>query len=463
MAVLVNQFCSMTIFYLLSAFLLKRDFGEINWSMAILLTSYTILSFGLDQVVIKKIAAGNNTASLLTLYTAHVLIAGLIFYGLLVASYFIFPAFFSQHQLLLILGIGKFMIFLSIPFKQIFTGLEKFRPLFFMTICANVFRLIALTTFAFLKWLDLETIIIIFVAGDLAELLLCFFIGEKVAKINFRTHFSIKKYVAILKESLTQFGVVIFSSAMARFDWILLGILAGTVVLAEYSFAYKVYEIATLPLLIIAPILIPRFTKLFQSPSGHEYQNKLTRFFILLRLEIIVACGIALALNILWEPVINFITDNNYGTVNSKTIFILSLSMPFIYFNNFLWTINFTQDRLRLVLIIYGVTFLINLIADFILIPFFQAEGAALGYLLAIIVQSLLFLKITKLEGLHTISLKLLLVPVIALVSWMVTSFIFISVPFVFISSLFLFSILLFFSRIFHRTDLVAVKTIIRL
>jgi O-antigen/teichoic acid export membrane protein len=463
MAVSLNQFCGLAIFYLLSAFLLKQDFGEINWSLAILLTCFTILSFGLDQVVVKKIAAGNHAASLLTLYAAHVLMVGFLFYGLLLACYFIFPVLFNEHHLLLVLGIGKFMIFLSIPFKQLATGLEKFRPLFFMTVCSNVFRLIVLTAFAFLNWLDLKTIIIIFVAGDVAELLLCLFIGGKIVKINFRAYFSVKKYVAILKESLPQFGVVIFASAMARFDWILLGILAGTVVLAEYSFAYKVYEVATLPLLIIAPILIPRFTKLFQSQADHQYHYKLNQLFILLRLEIIAACCIALGLNILWEPVINFITDNNYGTVNSTTILILSLSMPFIYFNNFLWTINFTQDRLRLILIIYGTTFFVNLIADFILIPFLQAEGAAFGYLLAIIVQSLLFLKITKMEGLHKISLQLLLVPVIASGSWMLVSFVFISVPFVLISSLLLFLILLFFSRVFHRKDLLVVKAIVRL
>ena len=55
---IINQVCGLVIFYVLSVFFSKDDFGEINWSLAILLTAFSILSLGIDQLVVKKIAEG---------------------------------------------------------------------------------------------------------------------------------------------------------------------------------------------------------------------------------------------------------------------------------------------------------------------------------------------------------------------------------------------------------------------
>src|SRR5947208_16056116 len=109
--VIINQVCGLLIFYVLSVFFPKKDFGEINWSLAILFTSFAVLSFGIDQVTVKKIAAGENAHAVVSLYITHVLLAGGLFYSLLLSAYFIFPPFFQHHNLLIFLGIGKLLNF----------------------------------------------------------------------------------------------------------------------------------------------------------------------------------------------------------------------------------------------------------------------------------------------------------------------------------------------------------------
>lgn len=89
----------------------KKEFGEINWALAVLLTAFGILSFGIGQIAVRRIASGSNAARLLSIYLVHVLIAGSLFYVLLFLSSFIFPSFAGQHNLLLFLGIAKLMIF----------------------------------------------------------------------------------------------------------------------------------------------------------------------------------------------------------------------------------------------------------------------------------------------------------------------------------------------------------------
>ncbi|GAC1447908.1 MAG: hypothetical protein NVSMB7_08990 [Chitinophagaceae bacterium] len=53
----------------------------------------------------------------------------------------------------------------------------------------------------------------------------------------------------LLKESLPQTGVVLFTAIMSRLDWILVGLLVSGSKLTEYSFAWKALEMSTLPLL----------------------------------------------------------------------------------------------------------------------------------------------------------------------------------------------------------------------
>jgi O-antigen/teichoic acid export membrane protein len=175
-----------------------------------------------------------------------------------------------------------------------------------------------------------------------------------------------------------------------------LGILTSSIIVANYSFAYKVFEVATVPLLVIGPLLIPRFTRIFKEGDTETAGDKITHLLLLLKFEIIIAGLIALGLNILWIPVIDFITAGKYGMVNKSTILILSACMPFLYFNNFLWTISFAKGQLKQIFRIFLVCFIVNLTATVALIPFLNAEGAAVAYLLSVMIQSVLFFKICR-------------------------------------------------------------------
>ena len=457
--VIINQVCGLVIFYVLSVCFSKSDFGEINWSLAILLTVFSILSFGMDQLMVKKIAAKENPAFILSIYQFHVIVTGIAFYAFILIAYLIFPSLFLTHGLLLFLGIGKLMIFFASPFKQVANGLEKFKALFFMSICSNVVRGTALLSLVFFSELNLRIVILIFVVGDLAELILSIFISKKYLKVPFSIKWNKKFYFSLLKESLPQAGVVIFTSAIARFDWILLGILASDIALANYSFAFKVFEVATLPLLVIAPVLIPRITRIFhQKEKNHS--EKINDLFVLLKFEIIIASFVALLLNILWVPVIDLITHGKYGIVNHNTILILSASMPFIYINNFFWTINFSKGKLNLIFYVFFITFLINVAGNIFLIPYFSVEGAAVAYVISISAQSALFWTKTSISEVKKNILALLSVPVFAVAAGSLSINAFDNIIVIFLLSIFIFFLLLLFTRVLGKNDWLVFKKI---
>jgi len=167
-------------------------------------------------------------------------------------------------------------------------------------------------------------------------------------------------------------------------------LISTSVILAEYSFAYKVFEISTLPLLALGPLLLPKFTRrLTGGGSGEGSDDK--ELQVLLRVEMIVASFIALLLNMLWMPFIDRMTGGKYGLVNVGNLFILSTGMPFLYLNNFLWSLNFAQGRLKLIFTISMIAFLVNFSGDILLIPIWQGFGAAIAYAAATMIQTLLY------------------------------------------------------------------------
>ncbi len=396
--VILNQLFSIIIFYITSTYFAKNIFGEINWCLAVLMLIFSILGSGIDQIAIQKIASGNDATGFQKAYLFHVLLTGISFLTLLLVAGFYIRNISERFNLLLLLSISQLFTFIASPFKQIANGREKFRSLLMMSTSANLIKASILSAMAIMKSLSIYQFALIYIISSLVELMVCFHISRTIFPSKIEIGCSRKEYDELIKESAPQLGVIIFNAAIARLDWILLGILSSSVVLADYSFAYKAFELSAFPLLIIAPVLLPKISRWYGNAGSEKWSEKLKSLFLLARLEIILACYLSLILNIVWAPVIDGITGNKYGTVNSYTILLLSCSVPFLYANNILWSVNFAQKRLKLILTVFTLTFAVVCIGDAMLIPFFRGEGAATAYLTAIITQTFLFVKRTAIH-----------------------------------------------------------------
>jgi O-antigen/teichoic acid export membrane protein len=416
----INQLFGVLMFYVLSVNLNKDSFGLINLALTVVFTAFNILSFGIDQTVVKKVANGDNARSVLSIYIFHVVFTGILFYGVLLLGKMFFAGDALLYRLILFVGAGKLMIFFSTPLKQVSGGMEKFKLQAYMLVVSNIVRGSALIALALTHLLSINNIMWVFVAGDTLELLFSIYLFKKNINISIAPRWNKAEYGLLVKQSLPQVGVVLITSALARFDWLFIGFMVSAVKLAEYSFAYKVFEISTLPLLAIAPLLIPRFTQLFKNESYNVDNLKL-----LIRAEMVIATFTGLLLNMCWNPLIDQLTVNKYGAVNSHTIFILSLCLPFIYVMNFFWTIYFVQNRLRMILQVFLITFGVNVIGDLLLIPFFKNEGAAIAFLASCVIQAILFSSKNKITALNGSLLTLLKCTACALISGILAKFLF--------------------------------------
>ena len=413
-----NQVSSLVIFLITSAYLLKNVYGELNWCIAIITVIISLLSFGMEPIIVKKVAAGGDIRETAGLYILHTLFTSLLFVTVVLIMFIVTSSFFKVHSTFTLLALSFLLTYLASPFKQLANGKQWFHYLATMSTISNLLRAGCLLLLILTNSFTLYALLLIFVGSSLIELIVsAWLMLKKTGVALLKLSWNREKYFSLIKESLPQLGVTIFNSSLARFDWIFLGIMTSALITADYSFTYKVFELCTMPLFIIGPLLLPRFSRLFSREEQHNIQDKKERLFTLVRLEIIIASSIALVLNLTWTPVIDTITSNKYGAVNVYTIFILSCSMPFLYITNFLWTVNFSQGHLKLIFGIITITFFLNITGNIVLIPLWQGTGAAIAFLGATVVQTIIYMRKTRFPDLYKIWLPLIICMAAAILS----------------------------------------------
>jgi O-antigen/teichoic acid export membrane protein len=159
-------------------------------------------------------------------------------------------------------------------------------------------------------------------------------------------------------------------------------------VTADYTFAYRAFEVARLPIMIVGPIILPKFARLFNSNNDKlaaQKKRQVNKFF---SLEIFFAIFMVLCLNIIWGPGIDLITKGKYGYSNSLIFFILSLCIPLQFTINLLWTLTFSAKRYKSVTIVTFITAVVNIVLDVALIHFYGGAGAAIAFLLSVCIQT---------------------------------------------------------------------------
>jgi O-antigen/teichoic acid export membrane protein len=391
--VILNQALGLLVFILTSRFLSKPVYGELNWSLAILTFVTTILSLRLEQIIVRKVAAGDDGSKMLTLFAGHTFFFGLLFYVSLFLGSLIFPSFFKQHDLLLVLAISQLVSFFSSPFKQLANGKEHFSSLAVMSSISNLVRAVWLLGIVLFAVLTIQQVLIIYIVSAVIELLISIYIVQYRLKITISSRWALKDYFVLLYESLPQMGAVFLNACVARLDWILLGIFSTTIITAEYSFAYKVFELCPVPMLILGPVLLARFSRYFSTHEEDDLVKRKKELGFFIRYAMIIATLLPLLLNIVWTPMIDALTNNKYGAVNKNTFLLLSFCIPFQYMINLLWTIQFAQNRLKLIFRITAVSCIIIICGDLFMIPLLNATGAAIIYLLATATEYILYLR----------------------------------------------------------------------
>lgn len=395
---LAIQLLGVAFFYIVSLYLDKDSFGILSWCNAVAVTLNLVLSLGMEQVVLRRIAARRGRSDwAAAAYFLHTGVTSLSMLLVLCLLGWYLPGS-GKLQLLPWLFAAQSAVFVATPFKLLLNGRERFAPYALIALLANGTKIGLVCLTLQQGTLDLRQVSLILLGCGLFELAAAwaytrFFTG-------FRLRFRWLAYRKLIRESLPQFVFILFDSSLSRIDWILMGLLCADAVTGEYSFAYRAFEVARMPSLIQSMVLLPRAARLMQKDSllGAAQNRRLGHLFPLV---IFAALGMIAVLNLLWTPVVDAITDNKYGAVNAWVFLVLSICIPLHLAINIWWCFAFSARKYARITRISVLSAVVNLGANLVLIPLYGGMGAATAFLLATLLQVFLFRRLSAEVGVH--------------------------------------------------------------
>jgi O-antigen/teichoic acid export membrane protein len=393
---LAIQVLGIFFFYFISLYFSKDNFGLISWANAISMFLTTLLSFGLEQVVIRRIAVSKTSDWAAAAFMLHAFLGSIIMLLIIFLLHFLFKTQTSLAYLPLFFT-AQAIIFIASPLKQFLNAKEKFAPYGIIALLSNFAKIMAAIVLQRKGILSINSIIYVLIVSAVFEFaaLLFYILNNRTFHFSFRSRLS--AYRKLIKEASHQYIAVIFDSSLSRMDWILLGIMSTNAITADYSFAYRAFEIARLPIAIIAPVILPIFARMLTQNNKLDPGKKDTMKDIF-AIEMFVAISLVILLNIIWVPVISSITHGKYGASNSIQFFVLSLCIPLHFFINFLWTLSFAGKKYRQVSTITIISAVSNVALNLMLIPMYGGKGAAIAFLLTCIIQATGYYKLVSKE-----------------------------------------------------------------
>jgi len=115
-----------------------------------------------------------------------------------------------------------------------------------------------------------------------------------------------------------------------------------------------------------------------------------------MKMEVVLACFIILVANILWTPLVDSFSNGKYGSSNALIFMLLSVCLPLHFLINLFWTLIFSAKKYRYITIATIVTAVLNIVFNLSLIPFLGGVGAAVAFVLATVVQTIVYAYIVR-------------------------------------------------------------------
>jgi O-antigen/teichoic acid export membrane protein len=312
-------------------------------------------------------------------------------------------------------------MYVGSPLKQLLNARDNFLPYGIIAFISNVLKLVFAVIVYKCNFLSVRSVAYILIATAVVEVISLLIYIQVKSPLKFR----IRKqaYLKLIKEAFPQYMAGLFDSSLSRMDWILLGILSTNAVTASYSFAYRAFEVAKLPLTIIAPIIMVKLARMAQQ-GGRPDKAKGELINQMLHAELFLSVFIFLMLNILWGPVVTQLTHGKYGDSNASQFLFLSACLPLQFFINLLWTLTFTHKQYKKILYVIAVSAVLNVLLNLLVIEKLGGLGAAIAYFATNIVQAVIYYLIVKKHILTISIMPLLVLPCIAVGAYFCATFI---------------------------------------
>ncbi len=364
-------------FLIISIWLPKSELGIYAWCLSIAALLTQTQTLGTAQPMVRRIAAQAEQASTVarvSLFLRCAMAVGI----LLVALPIVWPlrSLIPHLELLIVAYLAMSINIYSLVATQTLQAKQSFWAMTLADQAGLMTKLVLGVTLVYLGF-GVQGLYAALAASYVVAAVFGFSQAANSVPRVYLPLWNRKELASLLREGLPLLPLPLLAQTLARADWILLGFLETDVVVAEYAFAYRVYEICNLPATILGVILLPKLSSWLRGLKFDPFQTE--SLPKLIRMIIAFSALIPLNMVIAWTPVIDALTVGKYGAVNQTVITVLAFCTPFFAGEVIYWSIFLATVRNKKIMIITVISCLVNVVFNLILIPQYGALGSAIA------------------------------------------------------------------------------------
>jgi len=356
------------------------DVGKYTFAISFTTLSAVFIDWGLSQILIRESAKYKEKAQdYLAATLAFRILASIVVYGIVFLAINVFVNLAGYDpitkQLVYLSGIVMIMDSFTLGFWGVFRGFQnlKYESI---GVVGNQVIVILIGTAALLLGLPLHFLIVAFIGGSLFNLILSATLIRKKLKLKLKFLWDKKLIKFLLKLAFPFALLAIFGRMYGYIDQVLLYFLSGEKELAWYTAAYKmIFALQFIPSAFAAAIF-PAMSHYFIR-SHQELKDIFDKAMAYLTvLAVPMMFGLAsLADNIIFKA---YKEEYEPSIIVLK---ILAIGLIFVFLNFPIGSLLNATDRQVLNTKLVGITMVINLILNLILIPLFSFVGACIAFL----------------------------------------------------------------------------------
>lgn len=348
--------------------------GVYSYTYSIVYYFMLFIMLGINNYGSRVIAKNRNNKPILSKKFCEIYSVQLILGILITIVYGIFIYISQNEYRLMFIILGLFVLSSAIDINWFFYGLEEFKitvPRSFVIRIINFILIILLVNKAEDLWIYA---LIMSSTAFVNQLVLWPFLFSRINFVKFKFS-QIKKH---LKPLLVLFIPVIAVSLYKIMDKIMLGSLSTVSEVGLYEYAEKINSIPLVVISALGTVMLPRISSIIKDKQTVDiYLRKASEFALFMTVPLFFIFVLAA------PTIVPLYLGENF-TKTAYLAILLSFSLPFVSIANIIRTqylIPAEKDKIYIVSVIIGA--LLNLLANFILIPFFGSLGACIGTIIA--------------------------------------------------------------------------------
>ena len=303
------------------------------------------------------------------------MLSTVIAYILLFILLFCIPSLNDYKTVIIILSAE--IVFTTIGVSWVCNVFEDFLSIAIRTIVMQIVSLVLIFVFV-RSSADLNKYaVILLVSNSGANIINFFYIQKKYCKFRFTFKINWKRH---FKQILIIFSTSVAITVYVSSDTTMLGFMTDNYQVGLYGTAVKIYTIIKNILAAILMVLIPRFTILFSKEDRANTDELFSKVFNILSVIMLPMC---IGLFMLSPDVVTIVSGKEYIGA-SASLRLLSIAIAFsLYSYMYAQCVLIPVRQEKVVFKATLVSAIVNIVLNFVLIPFWGINAAAITTIIA--------------------------------------------------------------------------------